>query len=103
MRYRLSADWAVIQDRFRTMFLGLGDTIVTEDLLSFSSIEPSVVTGVALSAAGDVVASMPLHSIESRCDFVEFHEAPLSLTLYGPHLNYTYTVPSAIVSSRTSD
>lgn len=103
MRYQLSSEWALIQERFQRMFVGLGEVTVSDDILSYNSVQPSVATGVALSSDGELLANMPLHTIKGRFDEVEFQDEPLSFTLTGPNLTYTYTVPSAIVLLRSSD
>ena len=103
MRYELSTDWMLITEQFQSMFAELGDVTVSEDRLSYASVQPAVATALALTSSGELLANMPLHSINSRFEHVEFHKSPLSLTLSGANLSYTYTVPSAIVLLRASD
>ena len=99
MEYRLS-DWDKIGTQFSHMFSGLGDVVLTEDSLSFTSTGPVVATGIALTKEGGLVANMPLHSIDSSFERVVFDENFESIRLVGPLFDYTYFIPSEIFKLR---
>ena len=65
MEHHIS-DWDAISSQFSTMFQGLGEVKVTEEHLSYSSKKPHVATSLMLTRDGQLVASMPLHTIDSR-------------------------------------
>jgi hypothetical protein len=99
MEYRLG-DWNKIGTQFSHMFSGLGDVVLTEDSLSFTSIGPVVATGIALTKEGGLIASMPLHSIDSCFERVVFEENFESIRLVGPLFDYMYSIPSEILKLR---
>ena len=49
---------------------------------------------------GHLVASMPLHNIDSRFERVIFDEPLESIRLIGPTFDYTYTIPSELLQLR---
>ena len=71
MEYLL-ADWGEIGAQFSTMFSGLGKVELTENHLSFTSNAPLVATGILLTKEGALIASMPLHAIDSSFERVVF-------------------------------
>ena len=100
--YRFADDWNTISEHFRLMFDGLGHLSVTEDLLTFRSLPPSVATGISITCSGALVANMPLHAIESVFATVSFSSDLTSLTLVGDGSSYTYTVPPALLTLRST-
>jgi len=99
--HRFADDWKLISEHFHRMFEGLGTLSVTADLLAFSSVPPSVATGISIARSGALVANMPLHTIESVFTTVRFSEDLTSLTLTGDGASYTYTVPPALLALRS--
>ena len=99
--HRFADDWELIAEHFHRMFEGLGTLSVTENLLAFSSVPPSVATGISITRSGALVANMPLHAIESVFAAVRFSEDLTSLTLTGDGASYTYTVPPALLAMRS--
>lgn len=97
---RFDEHWGEISERFRNLFEGLGNLSVTEDLLSFRSIPPAVVTGIAITRVGGLVANMPLHAVESRFTTIVFSSTPPSLVLSGDGSSYTYILPPALLQQR---
>ena len=53
-----------------------------------------------LTKEGFLIASMPLHHIDSRFERVLFDEALQSIRFVGPVFDYTYTVPSELLQLR---
>ncbi len=101
MEYRLT-EWDHIGTQFSKMFYGLGDVVFTTNSLSFSSTGPVGATGIALTKEGGLVASMPLHSIDSCFERVFFGEDFESIRLVGPAFDYTYSIPLEILRLRES-
>ena len=101
MEYRL-VDWDEIGNQFSKMFSGLGDVVITKDSFSFASTAPVVTTGITLMKEGGLIASMPLHSIDSCFERVVFGEDFESIRLIGPMFDYTYSIPSEILGLRDS-
>jgi hypothetical protein len=102
MEYPL-ADWDEIGVQFSTMFSGLGKVEVTENHLSFTSNAPLVTTGILLTKEGALIASMPLHAIDSCFERAVFGEGLESIRLIGPMFDYTYSIPSEILALRNTD
>lgn len=100
---RFDEHWREISERFRNLFEGLGNVSVTEDLLSFRSIPPAVVTGIAITRVGGLVANMPLHAVESRFTTIAFSSDPPSLALSGDGASYTYILPPALLQQRKEE
>ena len=98
--FTIDQDWEGLSLCFRQMFEGLGTVEITEHLLEFRSLPPTVATGISLDRQGRLLANMPLHSIESTFTSVVFDEALTQLQLKGPGGLYTYTVPSEILALR---
>ena len=99
MKYHIDR-WNEIRIQFEMMFNGLGTVETSENLLSYSSVEPSVATGIALLRNGSLTANMPLHNLDSTFDTVKFNESITALTLIGDSLNYTYRIPNEILARR---
>lgn len=99
MEHHIS-DWDAISSQFSTMFQGLGEVKVTEEHLSYSSKKPHVATSLMLTRDGQLVASMPLHTIDSRFEQVIFDESLEAIRLLGPGFDYTYTIPSELLLHR---
>ncbi len=95
-------DWVLVASMFEQMFDGLGVLSITENLLTFRSVPPSVATGISITRSGALVANMPLHAIESVFETVAFSSDLTSLTLAGDGSSYTYTVPPALLSAAFS-
>ena len=100
--HRFADDWNIISEHFRLMFNGLGHLSTTEHLLAFRSLPPFVATGISITRSGALVANMPLHAIESVFDTVAFSSDLTSLTLAGDGSSYTYTVPPALLTLRST-
>ena len=99
MQYHVS-DWYELGLKFSEMFQHLGEVTITEKHLSYSSIKPHVATAMMLTRDGQLVASMPLHNIDSRFERVIFDDSLESIRLIGPTFDYTYTIPSEILQLR---
>ena len=95
-------EWDKISEWFVKMFQGLGSIETSEGMLQFTSIEPYVATGISLSRQGKMAANMPLHDLDSTFQRVEFDELLEELTLIGEGFNYTYRIPSELLSLRQS-
>ena len=102
MEYLLE-DWGEIRAQFSTMFSGLGKVERTENHLSFTSNAPMAATGIQLTKEGVLIASMPLHAIDSCFERVVFGEGLDSIRLIGPMFDYTYSIPSEILALRDTD
>ena len=94
--------WNEIRTYFEKMFDGLGSIKTSGKILSYSSIEPHVPTGIKLSRNGKMAANMPLHDLDSTFQRVKFDEQLEQLTLIGKGFNYTYRIPSELLSLRQS-
>ena len=101
MRFELEGDWSSIVDAFRRMFEGLGVVNADAASVEFSSVAPSVATGIVLMRSGTMAANMPLHSIETVFTEVEFEEDLTALHLIGLHGTYTYRVPGELFDLRS--
>lgn len=99
MQYLIS-DWDEISNLFAEMFQHLGEVTIMKEHLSYSSIKPLVATAMMLTKDGQLVASMPLHNIDSRFERVIFDGSLESIRLIGPTFDYTYTIPSEILQLR---
>ena len=99
MEHHIS-DWDKISNLFVEMFQNLGKVERSTNVLSFSSTKPHVTTAIMLTNDGLLVASMPLHNIDSRFERVIFDEPLESIRLIGPTFDYTYTIPSELLQLR---
>ena len=99
MEYHIT-DWDGIGIEFSKMFHKLGEVRITENDLSYSSVKPHVTTAIMLTRDGQLVASMPLHNIDSKFEKVIFDDSLESVRLVGTSFNYTYTIPKEILKIR---
>ncbi len=99
MEHRI-ADWDAISIDFSKMFHKLGEVIITESHLSYSSVKPHVTTAIMLTRDGQLVASMPLHNVDSKFEQVIFDDSLESIRLVGTSFNYIYTIPKEILKIR---
>ena len=94
--------WDEICAEFHRMFHDLGNVESTEDMIRFSSTEPFVSTGIGLSRDGTMVASMPLHNLNSKFDEVVFDTSLEQITLLDSGFNYTYRIPEELLTQRSN-
>ena len=94
------SDWESLSEAFREMFEGLGKVEASDSSLQYESVPPDVATGTSLSRDGAMLASMPLHGIDSRFERVQIDDRRESIRLIGPTMDYTYRVPPAILRRR---
>ncbi|MGB2479240.1 MAG: hypothetical protein ACPID5_05870 [Candidatus Poseidoniaceae archaeon] len=94
------SEWDKICLAFADMFAGLGKVDISENMVSYQSIEPHVATGISLDNRGRLLANMPLHSIETEFDIVQISTGKTSIKLIGDSTNYVYRIPSEILRSR---
>ena len=99
MEHHIS-DWEQISNLFLEMFQNLGDVTITKKHLAFSSIKPHVVTSLMLTSDGQLVASMPLHTIDSHFNQVTFGDSLESIRLVGLAFDYTYVIPPELLQIR---
>ena len=53
-----------------------------------------------LTKKGQLIASMPLHNVDSYFEQVIFDSTLKSIRLIGEKFDYTYTIPSVILQLR---
>ena len=94
-------EWGKISEYFVKMFNGRGNIETSEEILQFTSKEPYVVTGISLSRQGKMAANMPLHSLDSTFNRVQFDNTFDSLTLIGDEFNYTYRIPDELLAIKS--
>ena len=99
MEYDIT-DWAGVCEQFTIMFQNLGEITVKDDYISYSSIKPHVLTGIMVTKNGQLIASMPLHNVDSSFTRVIFDNSLNSIRLIGNTFDYTYTIPSTILQLR---
>ena len=95
-------EWDKISECFVKMFQGLGSIETSEEMLRFTSIEPYVATGISLSRQGKMAANMPLHSLDSTFNRVQFDNSLESLTLIGETFSYTYRIPTELLERKSA-
>ena len=95
-------EWDKISECFVKMFQGLGGIETSEEMLQFTSIEPYVATGISLSRQGKMAANMPLHSLDSTFNRVQFDNSLDSLTLIGETSSYTYRIPTELLERKSA-
>ena len=95
-------EWGKIRECFVEMFQGLGSIETSEEMLQFTSIEPYVATGISLSRQGRMAANMPLHSLDSTFNRVQFDNSLESLTLIGEAFCYTYRIPTELLERKSA-
>ena len=94
-------EWDKISECFVKMFQGLGSIETSGEMLQFTSIEPYVATGISLSRQGKLAANMPLHSLDSTFNRVQFDNSFDSLTLIGETFSYTYRIPTELLERKS--
>ena len=94
------SEWGKICSAFADMFDGLGKVEISENMISYQSIDPHVATGISLDNRGRLLANMPLHSIETEFDIVQISRDKTSIKLIGNSTNYVYRIPSEILRLR---
>jgi hypothetical protein len=94
-------EWDKISECFVKMFQGLGSIETSGEMLQFTSIEPYVATGISLSRQGKLAANMPLHSLDSTFNRVQFDNSLDSLTLIGETFSYTYRIPTELLERKS--
>ena len=95
-------EWDKISECFVKMFQGLGSIETSGGMLQFTSIEPYVATGISLSRQGKMAANMPLHSLDSTFNRVQFDNSLDSLTLIGETFSYTYRIPTELLERKSA-
>lgn len=95
-------EWDKISECFVKMFQGLGSLETSVEMLQFTSIEPYVATGILLSRQGKMAANMPLHSLDSTFNRVQFDNSLDSLTLIGETFSYTYRIPTELLERKSA-
>ena len=99
MHYELS-DWEEICRFFKRMFHSLGDVSASASSLSFTSLDHLVTTSVSITSDGDLIATMPLHGVESKFDRIFFSPRLDFFEVNGPNFQYKYKIPSELLNSR---
>lgn len=94
------SDWESVVSKFQETFQNLGFVEILEDSIAYSSIPPSVQTGISISNDGHVISNMPLHEIKSRFEDITFTE--LEIILSSEEFSYTYRIPKEILKLRNS-
>lgn len=95
------SDWKTVVSKFQETFRNLGLVEISEYSISYSSIPPSVQTGISISKDGDLISNMPLHEIKSRFDKISITKE--EITLSSTQLSYTYRIPKEILKLRDSE
>ncbi|MGB0265629.1 MAG: hypothetical protein ACPGAN_05030 [Candidatus Poseidoniaceae archaeon] len=94
------SDWKSVVSKFQDTFQNLGLVEISDDKIAFSSIPPSVQTGICISNDGHVISNMPLHEVISRFEDITFTE--LEIILSSEEFSYTYRIPKEILELRNS-
>lgn len=94
------SDWKSVVSKFQDTFQNLGLVEISDDRIAFSSIPPSVQTGISISNDGHVISNMPLHEVISRFEDITFTE--LEIILSSEDFSYTYRIPKEILELRNS-
>ena len=94
------SDWSTICSIFSEMFEGLGKVEISDDMVSFQSLEPHVATGITLDRVGRILANMPLHAVETEFQIVHFPANRQSIKLTGENSTYEYRIPPKILNLR---
>ena len=94
------SDWGSVVSKFQDTFQNLGLVEISDDKIAFSSIPPSVQTGISISNDGHVISNMPLHEVKSRFEDITFTE--LEIILASEEFSYTYRIPKEILELRKS-
>ena len=99
MHHELS-DWKEICQLFKRMFHSLGDVSASANSISFTSHNHLVMTSVSITSDGDLIATMPLHGVESKFDRIFFSPRLDFFEVNGPNFQYKYKIPSELLNSR---
>ena len=94
------SDWESVVSKFQDTFQNLGLVEISEDSIAYSSIPPSVQTGISISNDGLLISNMPLHEIKSRFENITFKEHEIILS--SREFSYTYRIPQEILKLRNS-
>ena len=94
------SDWETVVLKFQDTFQNLGLVKVDNDKIVYSSIAPSVQTGISISNDGLLISNMPLHEIKSRFENITFTD--LEIILSSREFSYTYRIPKEILKLRNS-
>ena len=94
------SDWESVVSKFQETFQNLGLVEISEYCISYSSIPPSVQTGISISNDGKLISNMPLHEIKSRFEDITFSD--LEIILSSEEFSYTYRIPKEILKLRNS-
>ena len=94
------SDWETVVLKFQETFQNLGLVKVDKDKIVYSSIAPSVQTGISISKDGHLISNMPLHEIKSRFESITFTD--LEIILSSKEFSYTYRIPKEILKLRNS-
>ena len=97
--YTLS-QWEKIKHNFEAMFSHLGKTTIDDNMISFESLPPLVITGVSATKSGHLLANMPLHNIDAKFSEVYFDFHSDSIRFIGQNLDYTYRIPDEILKQK---
>lgn len=95
------SDWNTVISKFQETFQNLGIIKTSKDKIEYSSIPPSVQTGISISKDGHLISNMPLHEIKSRFDKISITKE--EITLSSNQISYTYRIPKEILKLRDSE
>ena len=94
------SDCETVVLKFQETFQNLGLVEVDNNKRVYSSIAPSVQTGISISRDGHLISNMPLHEIKSRFESITFTD--LEIILSSKEFSYTYRIPKEILKLRNS-
>lgn len=94
------SNWETVVLKFQETFQNLGLVEISNDKIAYSSIPPSVQTGISISNDGHLISNMPLHEVKSRFDNITFAEH--KIILLSKEFSYTYRIPQEILNLRNS-
>lgn len=94
------SNWESVVSKFQETFQNLGLVEISNDKIAFTSIPPSVQTGISISNDGHVISNMPLHEIKSRFEDITFTK--FEIILSSKEFSYTYRIPKEILKLRNS-
>ena len=97
MHYALS-DWKEICHLFRRMFHSLGEISASANSISFTSHNHLVMTSVSITSDGNLIATMPLHGVESKFDRIFFSPTLDFFDVSGPNFHYKYKIPTELLN-----
>ena len=94
------SNWETVVLKFQETFQNLGLVEISNDKIVYSSVPPSVQTGISISNDGHLISNMPLHEIKSRFENITFKEHEIILS--SREFSYTYRIPQEILKLRNS-